>query len=326
MKLNSLDERDADTVIVMFCGKGGVGKTTCASSTAIHYAEGGRRTLLISTDPAPSLTDILEVDVKGKITEIPGVEKLEAVELDYTRVFDMWMEKFGEEVYAVISSFLPVGDEILDYIAGAPGIDEEFALSYVHDLYKGGEYDVIVWDTAPAGGTLSLLYLQETFYTHMRDAAKLYIRLKETLESLTGREKRDPLKIIREWEQLAKDVLDMIRAENTTAYLVTIPEGLGVSQTERIKQDLERFDVHIGGIIVNNLIPLEADTSSELLTKRRQIQEKYMKMLEDAYSGWLPLVKLPLQGYEVIGIEALRDIGEQLYSGGLKAQGSLRDT
>ena len=326
MKLNSLDERDADTVIVMFCGKGGVGKTTCASSTAIHYAEGGRRTLLISTDPAPSLTDILEVDVKGKITEIPGVEKLEAVELDYTRVFDMWMEKFGEEVYAVISSFLPVGDEILDYIAGAPGIDEEFALSYVHDIYKGGEYDVIVWDTAPAGGTLSLLYLQETFYTHMRDAAKLYIRLKETLKSLTGREKRDPLKIIREWEQLAKDVLDMIRAENTTAYLVTIPEGLGVSQTERIKQDLERFDVHIGGIIVNNLIPLEADTSSELLTKRRQIQEKYMKMLEDAYSGWLPLVKLPLQGYEVIGIEALRDIGEQLYSGGLKAQGSLRDT
>jgi arsenite-transporting ATPase len=326
MKLNSLGERDADTVIVMFCGKGGVGKTTCASSTAIHYAEGGRRTLLISTDPAPSLTDILEVDVKGKITEIPGVENLEAVELDYTRVFDMWMDKFGKEVYAVISSFLPVGDEILDYIAGAPGIDEEFALSYVHDLYKGGEYDVIVWDTAPAGGTLSLLYLQETFYTHMRDAAKLYIRLKETLESLTGREKMDPLKIIREWEQLAKDVLDMIRAENTTAYLVTIPEGLGVSQTERIKQDLERFDVHIGGIIVNNLIPLEADTGSELLTKRRQVQEKYMKMLEDAYSGWLPLVKLPLQGYEVIGIEALRDIGEQLYSGGLTIRDNLVDT
>ncbi len=326
MKLDSLGERDADTVIVMFCGKGGVGKTTCASSTAIHYAEAGRRTLLISTDPAPSLTDILGVDVKGKITDVPGVENLEAVELDYTRVFDMWMDKFGEEVYAVISSFLPVGDEILDYIAGAPGIDEEFALSYVHDLYNGGEYDVIVWDTAPAGGTLSLLYLQETFYTHMRDAAKLYIRLKETLESLTGREKRDPLKIIREWEQLAKDVLDMIRAENTTAYLVTIPEGLGVSQTERIKNDLERFDVHIGGIIVNNVIPPEADTGSELLTKRIQVQEKYVKMLEETYSGWLPLVKLPLQGYEVIGIEALRDIGRQLYSDGFTAQGSLIET
>jgi len=325
MKLDSLDERDADTVIVMFCGKGGVGKTTCASSTAIHYAEGGHRTLLVSTDPAPSLTDILEVDVKGKITEIPGVENLEAVELDYAQVFDMWTEKFGEEVYMVISSFLPVGEEILDYIAGAPGIDEEFALSYVYDLYTAGEYDVIVWDTAPAGGTLSLLYLQETFYTHMRDAAKLYIRLKETLESLTGREKRDPLRIIREWEQLAKDVLDMIRSENTTAHLVTIPEGLGVSQTERIKQDLEKFDIHIGGIIVNNVIPLEADSGSELLGKRRQVQEKYVKMLEETYSGRLPLVKLPLQGHEVIGVEALRDIGRQLFEG-FTVQGSLRET
>jgi len=309
----------------MFCGKGGVGKTTCASSTAIHYAEGGHRTLLVSTDPAPSLTDILEVDVKGKITEIPGVENLEAVELDYAQVFDMWTEKFGEEVYMVISSFLPVGEEILDYIAGAPGIDEEFALSYVYDLYTAGEYDVIVWDTAPAGGTLSLLYLQETFYTHMRDAAKLYIRLKETLESLTGREKRDPLRIIREWEQLAKDVLDMIRSENTTAHLVTIPEGLGVSQTERIKQDLEKFDIHIGGIIVNNVIPLEADSGSELLGKRRQVQEKYVKMLEETYSGRLPLVKLPLQGHEVIGVEALRDIGRQLFEG-FTVQGSLRET
>lgn len=313
MKFGSLDKRDAHPVILMFCGKGGVGKTTCASSTAIHYAAEGFRTLLISTDPAPSLTDILEVDVKGKITPIPGVENLEAVELDYSRIFDMWTEKFGDEVYAVISSFLPLGREILDYIAGAPGIDEEFALSYVYDLYTGGEYDVIVWDTAPAGGTLSLLYLQETFYTHMRDAAKLYIRLKETLKNLTGREKRDPLKIIREWEQLAKNVLDMIRSENTTAFLVTIPEGLGVSQTERIKQDLEKFEIQIGGIIVNNLIPQEVDMSSELLSKRRRVQEKYMNILEETYSGKLPLMKLPLQGHEVIGIDVLRDIGKQLY-------------
>jgi arsenite-transporting ATPase len=325
MKFDSLGKRGANTIILMFCGKGGVGKTTCASSTAIHYADRGFKTLLISTDPAPSLTDILEVDVKGRITQIHGVENLDAVELDYSRIFDMWIAKFGEEVYAVISSFLPVGREILDYIAGAPGIDEEFALSYVYDLYTGGDYDVIVWDTAPAGGTLSLLYLQETFYTHMRDAAKLYIRLKETLENLTGREKRDPLKIIREWEQLAKNVLDMIRSENTTAFLVTIPEGLGVSQTERIKEDLEKFDVHIGGIIVNNLIPLEVDASSGLLSKRRRVQEKYMNILEETYSGRLPLMKLPLQGHEVIGIEVLRDVGKQLYSDGFTIQGNLKD-
>jgi arsenite-transporting ATPase len=300
-------------IIVMFCGKGGVGKTTCASSTAIHYASRGNRTLLISTDPSPSLSDILEQDVKGKITLIPEIPNLAAVELDYSRVLEMWMAKFGDEVYEVISSFLPVGREILDYIAGAPGIDEEFALSYVYDLYNGGDYDVIVWDTAPAGGTLSLLHIQETFYTHMRDAAKLYIRLKETLESLTGREKRDPLRIIREWEILAKSVLDMVRSENTVAYLVTIPEGLGVSQTERIKHDFEKFGIQIGGVIVNNLISGSEVGVEELLEKRRQVQSQYESLLEEKYTD-VNLVKLPLQEFEVKGVDALKRVEKQLYS------------
>jgi len=312
MKMGSL-KVTSDSIIVMFCGKGGVGKTTCASSTAVHYALNGYRTLLISTDPSPSLSDILEQDVMGKITDIPDVDNLVAVELDYSKVLEMWLEKFGDEVYEVISSFLPVGREILDYIAGAPGIDEEFALSYVYDLYMGGEYDVIVWDTAPAGGTLSLLHIQETFYTHMRDAAKLYIRLKETLENLTGRKKRDPLKIIREWEILAKNVLDMVRSENTTAYLVTIPEGLGVSQTERIWNDFDKFGIRIGGVIVNNLIPETSSTAADLLTKRWNVQEKYMNKLETQYADTL-LVKLPLQEYEVKGINALKEIGKQLYN------------
>jgi arsenite-transporting ATPase len=299
--------------IVMFCGKGGVGKTTCASATAIHYASNRYRTLLISTDPSPSLSDILEHDVMGEITGIPEVENLDAVELDYSKVLDMWIEKFGDEVYEVISSFLPVGREILDYIAGAPGISEEFALNYVYDIYTGGEYDVIVWDTAPAGGTLSLLHIQETFYTHMRDAAKLYIRLKETLESLTGHKKRDPLRIIREWELLAKNVLDMVRSENTTAYLVTIPEGLGVSQTERIWADFEKFRINIGGVIVNTLIPESSAVDVRLLEKRRKVQASYVELMDEKYSD-TNLVKLPLQEYEVKGITALKDVEKQLYS------------
>ena len=311
MENESLDIRKPK--IVMFCGKGGVGKTTCASATAIHYASRGKRTLLISTDPSPSLTDILEINVMGDITKVPGVENLKAVELDYDKVLEMWKIKFGDEIFEVISSFLPVEEEIIDYIAGAPGIDEEFALSYVFDIYMSGEYDIIVWDTAPAGGTLSLLYLQETFYNHMRDAAKLYIRLKETLEALTGREKRDPLKIIGEWEKLAEDVLLMVRAENTVAYLVTIPEGLGVSQTERIKKDLEKFQVNIGGIIINNYIPVELAIGSSLLKNRVNVQAQYIDELEKLYSESLPVTKLPLQGFEVKGLEALRRIEEYLY-------------
>ena len=312
MKMESLTIGDTPR-IVMFCGKGGVGKTTCASATAVHYASKGYRTLLISTDPSPSLSDILEHDVMGEITPLNEVENLDVIELDYSKVLDMWIEKFGDEVYEVISSFLPVGREILDYIAGAPGISEEFALSYVYDIYTGGNYDVIVWDTAPAGGTLSLLHIQETFYTHMRDAAKLYIRLKETLERLTGQKKRDPLRIIREWELLAKNVLNMIRSEDTIAYLVTIPEGLGVSQTERIWNDFEKFGVNIGGVIVNNLIPESSAVDAMLLEKRRNVQASYVELIDEKYSE-TNLVKIPLQEYEVKGIIALKDVERQLYS------------
>ena len=312
MKMDSISVND-NPIIVMFCGKGGVGKTTCASATAIHYASKGYKTLLISTDPSPSLSDILELDVKSKITKVSMIPNLAAVELDYTKIFDMWLEKFGDEVYEVISSFLPVGREILDYIAGAPGIDEEFALSYVYDIFTSGEYEVIIWDTAPAGGTLSLLHIQETFYTHMRDAAKLYIRLKETLESLTGREKRDPLKIIREWEILAKNVLDMVRSQHTTAYLVTIPEGLGVAQTERIWREFDKFGIKIGGVIVNNLIPENVILDTGLLQKRREVQSEYVNTLEEQYVE-TSLVKLHLQDYEVKGLNALKDVEKELYN------------
>jgi len=299
--------------IVMFCGKGGVGKTTCASTTAVHFALEGYRTLLISTDPAPSLSDMLELDVRGEVTPVPAVENLEAVELDYDRVVEMWKERFGDEVYELITSFLPVEEDIIDYVAGAPGIDEEFALSYVYDLYISDRYDIIVWDTAPAGGTLSLLKLEDTFYRHLGEAAKLYVKVRSALSALTeGRAQRDPLKIIKEWEHLAQVVLEMLRDEGTQAYLVTIPEALGVNQTQRVANDLEKFGLHVGGVIINHVLTAEA-ANTGFYRSRREMQLKYVDEIERTYSDSVPVVKLPLQSFEVKGVEALRKVEELLF-------------
>lgn len=299
--------------IVMFCGKGGVGKTTCASTTALHFALKGYRTLLISTDPAPSLSDMLELDVRGEVTQVPSVENLEAVELDYDRVVEMWKERFGDEVYELISSFLPVEEDIIEYVAGAPGIDEEFALSYVYDLYISEKYDIIIWDTAPAGGTLSLLKLQDTFYTHLGEAAKLYVKVRSALSALTeGRTQRDPLKIIKEWEHLAQVVLEMLKDEGTQACLVTIPEALGVNQTQRIADDLEKFGLHVGGVIINHVLTEEAANTGFYMS-RREMQLKYVEEIERTYSDAMPVVKLPLQPFEVKGVEALRKVEELLF-------------
>jgi len=312
MSVDGLNFLDAlEPRIVMFCGKGGVGKTTCASTTALHFALKGKRTLLISTDPSPSLSDMLETDVMGCVRTVASA-CLDAVELDYDRIVDLWKEKFGDEVYDVVSSFLPVERDVIDYIAGAPGIGDEFALSYVYDLYVSGAYDVIVWDTAPAGGTLSLLKLEDTFYRHLGEAARLYVKVRAALNALAQGKPRDPLKIIGEWQRLAHDVLSMTKDARTMALMVTIPEALSVSQTRRVAGELERFGVHIGGLVINQVLTEEA-SDSPFNRSRREMQIRHIRDLETAFTGEVPQVKLPLQSFEVRGVETLRKMERLLF-------------
>ena len=298
--------------LIVFCGKGGVGKTTCATATALHFAKKGSRTLLISTDPTPSLSDILEVNARGYIVSLKEVEKLNVVELDYDLVIEKWKEKFGYEVYEVISSFLPVGEEIIEYIAGAPGIDEEFALSYVLDLYESGNYDTIVWDTAPAGGTLSLLKLQDKFYRHLGEAAKLYMRVRKAIEILTkGRTKRDPIEIISEWEKLAQKVFNMLRDRKTHTIIVTIAEALGVKQTERVLKELEAFGMQVSKILVNYIVT-ENTCTCPFHRERAAMQKHYLEVLRSS-CGESMIATLPQLPREVRGVSVIEKVEELLF-------------
>ncbi|MGQ9719226.1 MAG: ArsA family ATPase [Nitrososphaerales archaeon] len=309
--LNYLD--DEEPRIVAFCGKGGVGKTTSATATALHFTKRRLRTLLISSDPTPSLSDILENDVRGRITPLNQYKNLNAVELDYELVVEKWKEKFGHEVYEVLSSFLPVGEEIIDYVAGAPGIDEEFALSYVLDAYESGDFDVIVWDTAPAGGTLSLIKLQDRFYKHLGEAAKLYVRVRKAVEMLTkGRAKRDPLNTIASWENLARRVLDMLRDKKTQAIIVTISEALGVHQTERIFKEIRAFGMTVSKILINYIIT-EDICDCDFHRQRAKMQKKYLDILMDRYGKEPGLATLPQLPLEVKGIKAVDKVEELLF-------------
>ncbi len=298
--------------IIIFCGKGGVGKTTCATATALHFARLGFKTLLVSTDPAPSLSDILEENVRGKVTTVEITKNLDAVELDYNIVLENWKEEFGPEVYNVISSFLPVGKEIIDYVAGAPGIDEEYALAYIYEFYRSGKYDVIVWDTAPAGGTLTLLKLQEKFYRHLGEAAALYMKLKEALAKLSGGHEKNPLTLINRWCELAENILNMVKDEKTRAIVVTIPEALGVEQTERIITELRAFGIHISAVLVNYIISEEI-CKCEFHRQRAKMQHKYLDILKSEYGDKLSLSILPQFAEEIKGIRSIEKIEKLLF-------------
>ena len=122
-----------DVRLIMVGGKGGVGKTTCASAIAMGLASGGRRVLLISSDPTPSLSDIYEQDIgsveRRLLAEIP----LYGLEISAEMVLRKWKERFGPEIYEVVSSFADLDYGFVDYVGTAPGIEEEYMLYLIRE-------------------------------------------------------------------------------------------------------------------------------------------------------------------------------------------------
>ncbi len=137
--------------IFMFAGKGGVGKTTCAAATAIHFSSIGKRTLAISTDATPSLSHIFEVRSKEKPVHV--INSLEISELGVEEVKEMWDKKFGHDVYEVFSSLVSIKyEEFVEFMTSVlPGLGDEFIVDYIRELSMQDKYRVIIWDTAPLG-------------------------------------------------------------------------------------------------------------------------------------------------------------------------------
>jgi arsenite-transporting ATPase len=292
--LSDLDENQKK--VIMFGGKGGVGKSTCSAAAALHFASTGKKTLLISSDPMPSLGDILEIRVKDKERKVRGVENLFAVEISYDEVLKRWKKKFGPEIYEVLTSFVPVEPDIIDYIGRAPGIDEEFMIDYIVGLVEEERYELIVWDTAPAGHTIRLLKLPIQFINHLNAAAKTYLSLQGyfgKLRQVAGIKKpeRSPLEIIDEWKALSTKVVDFLRDSVLTEFIVvTVPEALGIYQTERIISEFDNYGLSIKHLIINHVVK---DPDCIFHNKRMTMQKRYLQALERMYGKRAAIIKIP---------------------------------
>lgn len=270
----------------MVGGKGGVGKTTCASAIALCLARRNKTTLIVSSDPTPSLSDIFEVEIGPTLTAIPFVPGLYAQEITPDLILTEWKEKFGPEIYEVVKSFSDLDkDFVLDYIGSAPGIEEEYMLYYIYQLVHKDIFDVVIWDTAPAGHTLKLLKLPTLFLKHLEGAAKFYLHFIEYVEkakeAMKLKAKKGILEIIDGWKRLSEEIEGFLRNRNTTAFLlVTIPEALGVKQTERIYRELEQNGLWIDHLIVNHIVE-----SPDCLfhKKRKEMQGFYLNHLKTIF-------------------------------------------
>ena len=314
---SSLSQLDRESRrLIMIGGKGGVGKTTCASAIALHFSLQGKKALIISSDPTPSLSDIFEMEIGDQETAIRTVENLYGIEISSEVVLRKWKDRFGPEIYEVVSSFASVDYDFVEYIGGAPGIEEEYMLNYILELVEGGKYDVVVWDTAPAGHTLRLLHLPQIFLKHLEAATKFYMnlysyfeKLKETVKLKRG--KRSLLEIISGWEDLAEKVVTFIRDPRKSEFIiVTIPEALGVKQTERIIRDFDEYQLRVNHLIVNYVIR-EADCDFHKI--RKEMQQGYIKVLEDQYSHRIKMIEVPLSPQEVKGVERIKKISDILF-------------
>jgi len=290
--------------VTMFAGKGGVGKTTCAGAAALHYALLGEPTLIISTDPTPSLSHIFEVTSKQKPCRV--VDCLYLAELGLDEVRQMWDRKFGREVYEVFSSFVSVGyDEFIDFMSSIlPGLSDEFMVDYIRELAQVNEYQHIVWDTAPLGQTLGLLGTPAMLRRHLRPAPRIYSRLK-----LGADTRRPVLEILKGWERLSAEDMAFLKSE-VSFTLVTIAEALAIEQLDGILAELAHHEFNAVQLIINNVIK-EIGTSAFLKARADQ-QKHYLDLVYDKYAQ-MQIVEIPLFPHEIKGVDRLRLVEKHLF-------------
>lgn len=295
----------------VFLGKGGVGKTTCAAATALHFAERGETVLALSTDPTPSLSHIFELPGRQHEREI--LSHLFVTELGLDEVRAMWDEQFGRDVYAVFSTFVDVDyATFVEFMTSVlPGLNEEFMVDYVRRLVIAARYRHVVWDTAPLGQTLALLGTPGLLAQHLRLAPRVYSHLRT---SRAGRESL--MQVLRRWDALAQECLTFLRTRVRFS-LVTIAEALAVRQLDTVCAELERHGLSISRLIVNNVV---TDPDSAFLRRKAEQQQPQLALLHGRF-GDRPVAEIPLFPHDVRGTAPLRDVARLLHPALMPALG-----
>ncbi|KAL8267803.1 hypothetical protein R6Q59_001601 [Mikania micrantha] len=275
-------------------GKGGVGKTTCSSVLSILLASVRSSVLIISTDPAHNLSDAFQQRFTKSPTLVNGFTNLYAMEVDPT-----------------------LENEDTDLANSIPGIDEAMSFAEMLKLVQTMDYSVIVFDTAPTGHTLRLLQFPSTLEKGLVKMMSLKSKFGGLIGQMTrmfgvGEEFGEDA-ILGRLEGM-KDVIEQVNRQfkdpdMTTFVCVCIPEFLSLYETERLVQELSKFEIDTHNIIINQVLFDEEGVESKLLKARMKMQQKYLDQFYMLYDNF-HITKLPLLPQEVCGVEALKEFSE----------------
>lgn len=298
--------------LILFGGKGGVGKTTCAASTAVYLAN-HFRTLLISTDPAHSLSDSLGVKVGSQIKEVAGVRNLSALAISAEKALSEFKKEYHGQIKQILDTSTYLDDRDINSILGLPipGIDEVMGFKTILELIESAEFEKYVVDTAPTGHALRLLSLPGLLNEWIKVLAQMRWKYRYMVESFGGKfapdDSDDFLFTMKKTVNQIKELLKNIK--QCEFVVVTMPEDMVINETQRLVNDLNKYGIKVKQMVINNLLE---STGCEFCRQRKKAQQSYIKEIGRKFSS-LNRVAVGLQPQEVKGIPILDKFKEQLF-------------
>jgi arsenite/tail-anchored protein-transporting ATPase len=309
---------------VMFGGKGGLGKTTFSAATAFWLAGQGNKVLVFSVDPQASLSDIFQQDIFGK-GPVKIIDNLWAQEIDA----DQHIQEYQDEIRQKIKDMYgmdQVPDEIEDYITAAsaePAMEESAIFDSVVDIVNQGDYDYYIYDLVPLGHALYYLSMAKVYDEWITKVTRLREEMAEQ-EEFVARVRREEqveedqilgeLHDIRERIRTASGILT--DREKTAFFFVVVPEEMIIVDTRKAAELFAKFNVPIGGFVVNRVLPEELlnEEVPGYLKNRIEMQRKYLRKIRETFGEDI-LAQIPEMERDVSGLDMIEKVAERMYGG-----------
>ena len=302
---------------ILYTGKGGVGKTSVAAATALKATRAGKKVLVMSTDPAHSLSDAFDEEVGPEPKEM--ATGLFAQEMDHGRM----IEEHWAEIQEYMTTFFEwqgTNSLAAEELAMLPGMDELFGLLMVRRHHDAGLYDALIVDAAPTGETLRLLSLPDQMSWYVEKIFPIQRRAAKVIRPFARRTRLDSLPPLPEdsffgalqrFYETVVGVEDILTdAERASVRLVANAEKMVIAEARRAYTYLNLYDYRVDAVIVIRLLPDEV--SDPYFEKWREAQERHLALIEESFSP-VPIFKARLFDREMYGLEALAALAEDVF-------------
>jgi arsenite-transporting ATPase len=300
--------------VVLFTGKGGVGKTTVAAATAVRAAASGRRTLVMSTDPAHSLGDSFEVEIGSFPTEIS--ENLWAQQIDaQDRLEDNWREI--QDYLTQVMNWAGVETIQAEELTVIPGLDEIFSLIDVRTHVESGRFDMLIIDCAPTAETLRLLSLPEIMNWYIERIFPVERQVVKTIRPIVSKLTTLPIagdQVFGAVERLHRNLeavkLILTDERVSSVRLVVNPEKMVIAEARRTYTYLGLFGYRVDAVVVNRVLPEEI--TDPYFGKWKDIQAEHLATVRESFEP-VPILTARLFDREMVGVSLLREMGDEVY-------------